>query len=132
VPGIVQVTPVGTKFLRAVNRVTTAAGQPADTEEVRYRVVRPGPTTWAPLQVTRMRAIVAISEGYPMSQRILTMTCWDVMDRVFVTARVREYDGNDPTAGETVLDRSTTVEGTGEDDVEEWVRDALVAMIETL
>lgn len=66
-----------------------------------------------------------------MSQRILTMTCWDVLDRVFVTARVREYDGTDPTTGETVFDRSVTVEGTGEDDVEQWVKDALVAMVET-
>lgn len=67
-----------------------------------------------------------------MSQRILTMTCWDVMDRVFVTFRVREYDGSDPTSGETVIDRSTTVAGEGEDDPEQWVRDALVAALETL
>lgn len=66
-----------------------------------------------------------------MAQRILTLTSWDVLDRVFVTARVREYDGDDPTMGETVFDRSVTVQGTGEDDCEQWVRDALVALLET-
>lgn len=66
-----------------------------------------------------------------MAQRILTLTAWDVLDRVFVTARVREYDGNDPTMGETVFDRSVTVQGSGEDESEQWVRDALIAMVET-
>jgi hypothetical protein len=67
-----------------------------------------------------------------MTQRILTVTCWDVMDRVHCTMRVRAYDGANPTAGETVLDRTTSVPSTGEEDDEEWTKDALCALIEAL
>jgi hypothetical protein len=67
-----------------------------------------------------------------MTQRIMTITCWDGFGRVYSTIRVRAYDGMDPTAGETTLDRSTSVEGTGEDDDEQWARDALVALLEAL
>jgi len=71
-------------------------------------------------------------KGTPLAQRILTVTSWDAFDRVWCGVRVREYDGNDDTTPTTVLDRTTSIPSTGEDDPEEWARDALVALIEAL
>lgn len=67
-----------------------------------------------------------------MTQRIMHIHAWDGLGRVFATATVRAYDGMSPTDGETTLDRSISVEGTGEDDDEQWARDALVALLEAL
>ena len=67
-----------------------------------------------------------------MAQYVLQVNAWDVMDRVFVTAFLREYGDISTDRADVVLDRTTTVEGTGESDPEQWVRDALVALLEAI
>lgn len=61
-----------------------------------------------------------------------TITAFDTLDRVHVTANVYEHDGVNPGAAVNVYHTSTTVQGRGEDDHRRWLRDALVALAETL
>lgn len=59
----------------------------------------------------------------------LHLSTFDVMDRVEVTARMYDDASEDR---ELVLERSITFKGTGEDDPEDWARDALVALLEVI
>lgn len=67
-----------------------------------------------------------------MSWSQASIHAYDVMGNVFVTATVRQSQpvGEDPK--ETVTVASTTFPGVGEDDPHEWLRDALVGLLEAL
>lgn len=54
---------------------------------------------------------------------------WDMMDQVVVHAAV--YDDAGPVISE-VLEVGTTVQGEGVSDPAEWLRDALVALLEAM
>lgn len=61
-----------------------------------------------------------------------TVNAFDAMSKVWVSANVRvRADGHE---GESLAVHtfSTTVDGVGETDPETWLRDALVALLETL
>lgn len=60
------------------------------------------------------------------------VTAYDMLDQVTVVLCV--YSTADQVEGgsQLVLQRGTTVQGTGELDPTEWARDALVAALETL
>jgi len=60
------------------------------------------------------------------------VTAYDVMDQVAIALVVVGQESTGLHTSVPLLTRSTTVQGTGEPDVEEWVRDALVALLETL
>lgn len=65
-------------------------------------------------------------------QRTATVSIWDVMDQVWVTAQVRTYsDVGHPQDAETTQ-VSVTVQGTGESNDERWLLDALIALAEKL
>lgn len=56
---------------------------------------------------------------------------FDCLGTVHIAVTVHQSEGHgDPNS--LVLQQSTTVEGTGETDPREWLRDALVAMLEAL
>lgn len=54
-----------------------------------------------------------------------------MLDQVHLTVRLFRYDGLE-SAGSLVLQESTTIRGTGESDPREWLRDALVALLESI
>ena len=62
----------------------------------------------------------------------LRLTAYDVMDQVFIVLAVEARESTETHKSDRPLTRTTTVQGTGEDDVLEWARDALVAAVETL
>lgn len=55
----------------------------------------------------------------------------DMLDRVVVQASVftSDWRGDEPASEETF---SVTVQSTGEDSDEGWLKDALIALVETL
>lgn len=61
-----------------------------------------------------------------------TITAFDTMDRVHITANVYAHDGVHLAEAQNVYHTSVTVVGRGEDDERRWLRDALVALAETL
>ncbi len=62
-----------------------------------------------------------------------TVTAFDVLDQVWVVVSLRGSDGVSTDRSALLgLQRQTTVQGTGETDPREWLRDALIAAIETL
>lgn len=56
---------------------------------------------------------------------------FDMLGLVHVSAEVRQTEGTDE-ASQVVLHVNSTVEGTGETDPREWLRDALVSLLEVL
>jgi hypothetical protein len=56
---------------------------------------------------------------------------FDMLGHVHVSAEVRQQEGGDEPSS-VVLHVNTTVEGTGETDPTEWLRDALVALLESI
>lgn len=61
-----------------------------------------------------------------------TITVYDVMDNVGISANVYSY-GMDPRDGSTcVYHKVTTVPGEGEDSPRQWLEDALVGLLEAL
>lgn len=62
----------------------------------------------------------------------LRANAYDLLDRVTCTVSVRGSDDLGPAPAEWVVIAATTVEGTGEDDVHQWARDALIALLEAL
>lgn len=54
------------------------------------------------------------------------------MDQVFVRVVARTYDASLTEGSEIVFECATTFPGTGEDQPREWVKDALVGMLEAL
>lgn len=61
-----------------------------------------------------------------------TITAYDCMESVQITANVYEHDGVNLAAAANVYHTSVTVRGRGEADHRRWLRDALVALAETL
>ena len=63
---------------------------------------------------------------------VTTINAYDALDRVVVAAVVRATAGG---VGDPIVEcfqHVTTVEGVGEDDPREWLRDALVALLEDI
>lgn len=60
-----------------------------------------------------------------------TIRAYDALDRVVISALVRDEDAQGDPAKE-YFSCATTVSGTGEGDHREWLRDALIALIEAL
>ena len=65
-------------------------------------------------------------------QHLATVHVWDLLDKVVISAHVRLYlpDGTSE-AGRTWSD-TIRMDSTGEDDEQEWLKDALIALVETL
>lgn len=64
--------------------------------------------------------------------RTATMACYDVLDSVHITATVTLYDTLNGNSHEVELHAATTVDGLGSGSAAVWLRDALVALAETL
>lgn len=64
--------------------------------------------------------------------RTATMAAYDVLDTVYVTATVTLYDGLGTGQHEVEISCATTVDGVGSSTGAVWLRDALVALAETL
>lgn len=65
-------------------------------------------------------------------QRIATVAVYDALDQVVISAHVREYDGMLTARNADTWSVSTQVRGSGEENGTRWLRDALVALAETL
>lgn len=63
---------------------------------------------------------------------IASVHAYDVMSSVTTTVLVKEFPDDPEQPPSTVLVCTTTVPGTGESDPREWVKDALVGMLEAL
>ena len=63
---------------------------------------------------------------------VATINAYDAMDRVVVAAVVRATAGGVGDPIEDVLQHVATVQGVGEDDPREWLRDALVGLLEEI
>lgn len=61
-----------------------------------------------------------------------TITCYDVMDKVGITANVYLYGPDPDRRAECVYHKVTTVPGEGVDSPRQWLEDALVALLEAL
>lgn len=60
------------------------------------------------------------------------MSAYDVMDYVHVALTLFSQQDVAEGIGSALVHVTTTVEGTGESDPHEWIRDALVAALEAL
>jgi hypothetical protein len=63
---------------------------------------------------------------------VTTVHAYDVMDRVQVGATVRAYDEETREPSDIVFSCTTGFPGTGETDPTEWLRDALIGLLESL
>jgi hypothetical protein len=59
-------------------------------------------------------------------------TAFDMLDQVHTALVVTATDDAEPRHTEVVLSMTATLQGEGLQDPQEWARDALVAMLETL
>lgn len=64
--------------------------------------------------------------------RTATIAAYDVMDEVFIAASVRLYDHCPEVPSEIELTCSAVVSGVGTGEGRVWLKDALVALIESL
>jgi hypothetical protein len=64
--------------------------------------------------------------------RTATVHCYDVMDRVQVTASVILYENSGEPTHTVELAHSIDVQGVGSGSGDAWLRDALIALIEYL
>lgn len=64
--------------------------------------------------------------------RTANAAAYDVMDQVFISVTVQTYEPNGEIFERSESTWATTVPGTGEESESEWLRDALVALLETL
>lgn len=67
-----------------------------------------------------------------MAQRVASIQAWDMMDQVVIKAHVRTYEGPSEHLAEEPISVSAQYDSTGEDDAHRWLRDALIALAETL
>lgn len=67
-----------------------------------------------------------------MAQRIATLHAWDMLDLVNVAVHVKTYGPVTLDIPDTTYTNAIQVRGTGEEDDKEWLKDALVALIEAL
>lgn len=63
---------------------------------------------------------------------VTTINAYDALDRVVVAAVVRATAGGTGDPIVDVLQHVATIDGVGEDDPREWLRDALVGLLESL
>lgn len=63
---------------------------------------------------------------------VATINAYDALDRVVVAAVVRATAGGVGDPIEDVVQCVATIDGVGEDDPREWLRDALVGLLEDL
>ena len=64
--------------------------------------------------------------------RTASIVAYDVMDEVHITAKVILYSSLEPGGHGEEFSCATTVDGVGASSGEVWLRDALVALAETL
>lgn len=64
--------------------------------------------------------------------RTATIAAYDVMGDVFVTASVRTYEPDGENFDSVEFRCAATVQSVGESETREWLRDALVALIEAI
>lgn len=67
-----------------------------------------------------------------MAQKVATVNVWDMLDKVNITARVTTYGDTSESAPMTTYTNAVLIQGEGEDDDKEWLRDALVALLEVV
>lgn len=67
-----------------------------------------------------------------MAYRTATVCCFDVMETVHIAATVKVWDekGGGPATSEFSV--VTGIQGVGSSEDHEWLRDALVGLIESL
>ena len=63
---------------------------------------------------------------------VATINAYDAMDRVVVAAVVRATAGGVGDPIEDVLQHVEAIPGVGENDPREWLRDALVGLLESI
>lgn len=63
---------------------------------------------------------------------VATINAYDALDRVVVAAVVRASAGGTGDPITDVLQHVSAIEGVGEDDPREWLRDALVGLLESI
>lgn len=64
--------------------------------------------------------------------RVATIACYDVMDTVQISATVRLWDGLVTDGSDVEFHCAATVQGVGSAEGHEWLRDALIGLIESL
>ena len=65
--------------------------------------------------------------------RTMSLVAYDLLDTVVVTVSLKDWDQTTvPPARYDELSCAASFPGTGESDPRQWVKDALVALIETL
>jgi len=64
--------------------------------------------------------------------RVAIIRAYDALTTVAIMAKVTTYDEMDGQTETSVFTTGTTITGTGEPDSEEWLRDVLVGLLETL
>ena len=64
--------------------------------------------------------------------RIASIAAYDVLDSVHISAQVVLYEGVEEVTHTVELSCATTVDGVGSSSGSVWLRDALVALAETL
>lgn len=64
--------------------------------------------------------------------RVARIQAYDVMTEIVITAQVKTYDDLATDAPPAEIYWQTTVDGVGEEDPSEWLRDALVGLLEAL
>lgn len=64
--------------------------------------------------------------------RVATISAYDVMDQVHLAATVRLWDGLEVKPSDLEFHCSTAVQGVGSAEGREWLRDALIGLIEAL
>ena len=64
--------------------------------------------------------------------RMATVTAYDVLESVQVSCRVLLWDGSQIGSPTSEFTTSVLVQGVGSATDHEWLRDALVALLETL
>lgn len=64
--------------------------------------------------------------------RIANLAAYDVLSEVHINVRVLLYDGEPGVPAELEFSCATTVDGVGSSEGREWLRDALVALIEAM
>lgn len=64
--------------------------------------------------------------------RLANIAAYDVLDQVQIHARVTLYEGIEEVTHSVEFTCATTVDGVGSGSPQVWLRDALVALAETL
>lgn len=64
--------------------------------------------------------------------RVASIRAYDLMTEVMITASVRTYDDLGINEAASEIRWQTTIDGVGEPDSTEWLRDLLVGLLEDL